>query len=103
MPLRLDSQSADFPTRFRSLLAQKREATQDVEQAVRAIIADVTAQGDRALVALSLNLLFRIGIRRTVTATVDADAPYVQQVSDLIERQAGVWGARRDVTSRARR
>ncbi|HET7882581.1 MAG TPA: solute carrier family 23 protein [Acetobacteraceae bacterium] len=52
------------------------------------------------LVALSLNLLFRIGIRRTVTATVDADAPYVQQVSDLIERQAGVWGARRDVTSR---
>jgi NCS2 family nucleobase:cation symporter-2 len=52
------------------------------------------------LVALSLNLLFRIGIRRTVTATVDAAAPYVQPVSDLIERQAGVWGARRDVTSR---
>jgi len=52
------------------------------------------------LVALSLNLLFRIGIRRTVTTTVDPDAPYVVQVSDLIERQAGVWGARRDVTSR---
>ena len=41
------------------------------------------------LVALSLNLLFRIGIRRTVTTTVDPDAPYVVQVSDLIERQAG--------------
>ena len=33
MPLRLDSQNADFAERFRSLLALKREAAQDVEQA----------------------------------------------------------------------
>jgi histidinol dehydrogenase len=50
MPLRLDSNSADFPARFRDFLGIKREAAQDVEQAVRAIIADVKAGGDRALI-----------------------------------------------------
>jgi histidinol dehydrogenase len=49
MPLRLDSQKADFPARFRGLLAAKREAAQDVEQAVRAIVADVAERGDRAV------------------------------------------------------
>ncbi len=34
MPLRLNSQSADFPLRFRGLLAVKREAAEDVEQVV---------------------------------------------------------------------
>ena len=53
MPLRLDSQSADFADRFRSLLALKREAAQDVEQVVRDIIADVVARGDRALFELT--------------------------------------------------
>jgi histidinol dehydrogenase len=45
MPLRLNSQNADFSERFRSLLAVKREAAQDVEQAVRSIVADVAAGG----------------------------------------------------------
>ena len=53
MPLRLDSQSADFPERFRSLLALKREAAQDVETIVRGIIADVVARGDRAVFELT--------------------------------------------------
>lgn len=53
MPLRLDSQAADFPARFRDLLELKRETAQDVEQAVRAIIAQVMAEGDRALFALT--------------------------------------------------
>src|SRR6476620_781782 len=53
MPLRLNSQSADFADRFRSLLALKREAAQDVEQVVRDIIADVVARGDRALLELT--------------------------------------------------
>ncbi len=53
MPLRLDSQSADFADRFRSLLALKREDAQDVEQTVRDIIADVVARGDRALFELT--------------------------------------------------
>jgi len=53
MPIRLDSQSADFPERFRGLLAIKREAAQDVEQIVRGIVADVAARGDRALFELT--------------------------------------------------
>ncbi|MGN6459695.1 MAG: histidinol dehydrogenase [Pseudolabrys sp.] len=50
MPLRLDSQSADFAARFRAFLGAKREASADVEQAVRAILADVQARGDAALI-----------------------------------------------------
>ena len=53
MPIRLDSQSADFAARFAALLATKRETAEDVEQAVRAIIADVRARGDRALIELT--------------------------------------------------
>ena len=50
MPIRLDSQSADFAARFAAFLATKREAAADVEQAVRAIIEDVRKRGDRALI-----------------------------------------------------
>jgi histidinol dehydrogenase len=75
MPLRLDSQNADFSERFRDLLAQKREAAQDVEQAVRAIIADVAARGDRALFDLTARFdridLAKSGLRVTV-AEIDA-------------------------------
>ncbi len=53
MPVRLDFRSADFPRRFSELLAAKREAAQDVEQTVRAIIAEVVAGGDQALVTLT--------------------------------------------------
>jgi xanthine permease XanP len=52
------------------------------------------------LVALSLNLLFRIGIRRRVEMTVGAGRADTQNVAGFIEHRAGVWGARRDVTSR---
>src|ERR1700752_4739124 len=53
MPIRLDARSADFPTKFRAFLAAKREASADVEQAVRAIIADVAARGDAAVIELT--------------------------------------------------
>jgi histidinol dehydrogenase len=53
MPIRLDHRATDFPAKFRAFLATKREASQDVEQAVRAIIAEVIARGDRALVDLT--------------------------------------------------
>ena len=51
MPIRLDTRDADFTRRFAAFLAAKREASQDVEDAVKAIIADVVARGDEALVA----------------------------------------------------
>ncbi len=53
MPIRLDSRSADFPDRFVQFLATKREVSADVEQAVRAIVAEVAARGDAALIELS--------------------------------------------------
>jgi histidinol dehydrogenase len=53
MPIRLDTRSADFGARFRAFLGTKRETSQDVEAAVRAIMADVVARGDAALVELT--------------------------------------------------
>jgi histidinol dehydrogenase len=50
MPLRLDHSSADFAQRFQGFLAAKREASADVEQAARAIVDDVAARGDAALI-----------------------------------------------------
>ena len=49
MPLRLTTAQPDFEDRFVELLAQKREASVEVDEAVRAIIADVVARGDAAL------------------------------------------------------
>src|SRR6478735_302886 len=50
MPLRLDSSSADFAARFDALLSQKREVSPDVEAAARAIVDDVRARGDAAVI-----------------------------------------------------
>jgi histidinol dehydrogenase len=51
MPIRLDSRADDFDARFATFLASKREDAVDVEETVRAIIRDVAARGDDALVA----------------------------------------------------
>src|SRR5436309_2493958 len=53
MPIRLDHRAPDFAERFHAFLATKREASADVEAAARAIIADVAARGDRALIELT--------------------------------------------------
>lgn len=50
MPIRLDSRSADFKPRFQAFLDAKREASADVETAVRAIIDDVRTRGDVAVI-----------------------------------------------------
>jgi histidinol dehydrogenase len=67
MPIRLDSRSADFAARFAAFLATKREAAADVEAAVRAIIAEVRNNGDRALVEFSRKFdridLGKVGLR----------------------------------------
>jgi len=49
----LDARAADFAQSFAALLAMSREADEDVSAAVRAIIADVRARGDAALIELS--------------------------------------------------
>src|SRR6202790_5058767 len=50
MPVRLDSSSADFAQRFAGFLAAKREISADIEAAARAIVDDVAARGDAALI-----------------------------------------------------
>jgi histidinol dehydrogenase len=49
MAIRLDIRSGDFAHRFRALLEAKREASADVEAAVRAIVNDVARRGDAAV------------------------------------------------------
>lgn len=49
MTLRLSTADANFEDRFTAFLATKREASQEVDAAVREIIARVRADGDRAL------------------------------------------------------
>ena len=53
MPLRLDSQSPDFEAAFNGLLATKREVSEDVDTAVRAILREVRRDGDAALIRYS--------------------------------------------------
>src|ERR1700676_4487633 len=50
MPVRLDRSSADFAQRFAGFLATKREVSADIEAATRAIVDDVAARGDIALI-----------------------------------------------------
>jgi len=81
MPIRLDSQSADFAARFAALLATKREVSEDVDQAVRAIIADVRANGDRALAELSRKF-DRIDLARTGLRVTAAEIEMATQSCD---------------------
>ncbi|WKA29353.1 histidinol dehydrogenase [Bradyrhizobium roseum] len=50
MPVRLDTSRADFGPQFKQFLAAKREVSADVERATRAIVDDVAARGDAALI-----------------------------------------------------
>lgn len=50
MALRIDSRAPDFEEALGRLLAMKREVSQDVDEAVRAIIADVAERGDAAVI-----------------------------------------------------
>lgn len=75
MATRLDINSTDFFSRFRALLDVKRESGADVDQAVRAIIADVRARGDRALLELTKKfdrVALSASAMRVTTAEIDA-------------------------------
>jgi len=88
MPKRLDSRSADFAARFSALLATKREIAEDVEQAVREIIADVRNNGDRALVQLTKKFdrvdLDRVSLRVSDAETRAAKAACAPHALDAL-------------------
>ncbi len=82
MPIRLNTREAGFDQRFSAFLATKRETSQDIEATVRAIIADVIARGDQALIDLTLKFdridLSDRGLRimpAEIEAAVDACNP----------------------------
>jgi histidinol dehydrogenase len=88
MPTRLDSRAPDFAARFRAFLSTKREAAVDVEEAVRAIIADVAARGDRALLELTRKLdrvdLESTGLRVTADEIAAATAACDRRALDAL-------------------
>lgn len=53
MPMFLSTSDAGFDAAFLALLGMKREEAEDVDQAVAAIIADVRARGDAAVIELT--------------------------------------------------
>jgi histidinol dehydrogenase len=75
MPIRIDSRSADFASRFKAFLATKREVSADIEAATRAIVEDVKARGDAALIEATRKFdrlsVDAAGLRFTV-AEIDA-------------------------------
>jgi histidinol dehydrogenase len=75
MPVRLDSSSADFAKRFGEFLAIKREVAADIEAATRAIVDDVAARGDAALIEATRKfdrLELDAGGLRVTSAEIDA-------------------------------
>ncbi|MFN6924440.1 MAG: histidinol dehydrogenase [Tabrizicola sp.] len=53
MPVFLNTADPGFEAAFAALLGQKREEAEDVDQSVAAIIADVRARGDAAVIELT--------------------------------------------------
>ena len=56
MTLRLDAKQPDFAQRFEAFVKARREAPEDVRAAVTAILADIRARGDAALLELTKRL-----------------------------------------------
>lgn len=83
MAIRLNDRDPDFADRFATLLAAKREVSEDVDQRVAAIIGDVRARGDAALAewttrldrfdAAAPGLRIDDGEIEAASASVDAD------------------------------
>jgi len=77
MPLRLDARREGFADAFRTLLGMKREVSEEVDEAVKAIIADVAARGDEALIAYTSRfdgLDLDVSALRVGEAEIDAAA-----------------------------
>jgi len=90
MAARLDMNSGAFAKDFRALLDAKREASADVEAAVRAIVADVSVRGDDAVKDYTRKFdrcdLDRTGLRVTaeeIATAVKSCSPATLQALEL--------------------
>ena len=94
MAIFLDAKQADFEARFVDLLGAKREAAEDVDAAVAAIIAGVRARGDAALADYSQRFdrvdyathSLRISEAEIEAATADCQPKAVDALKFAFER-----------------
>ncbi|RUO99721.1 histidinol dehydrogenase [Hyphomicrobium sp.] len=86
MPVRLHNSDNDFEARFTELLGLKREASVDVDNAVREIISDVRNRGDAALIELSKKF-DRVDLNRTGIAIgqAEVDAAYASCSKETLD------------------
>lgn len=87
MPHILSTSDADFQARFTALLGMKREDSPDVDAAVAAIIADVRARGDAALVELTARY-DRLSLTPDTLAFTEAEIDAACEVVPEDERAA---------------
>lgn len=73
---------------------------QGFPESVRAVFGTSLVLG--TLIGLGLNLLFRLGMRKTQTLTVPLGPLDPIQIEEFMEQQGAAWGARRDVIERAK-
>jgi histidinol dehydrogenase len=89
LALWLEQTASDFETRFSAFLSTKREVSEDVNVVVHAIIDDVRARGDAALVDYSLRFdgidLAATGIRVTDEEVDKAFAETDRKVVDALK------------------
>ncbi len=77
-----------FPATFRS-----------APEAIAPLVNNSLVLG--AMLALILNLVFRIGVKKTARLTVEGPVIEPQKVQDFFDVQGAKWGARPDVVKRA--
>ena len=87
MARRLDARAADFESAFTELLSAKRESEEDVAVSVRAIVADVRARGDAALVdyAKRFDKIELTALRLTDGEIAAAEAQCAPEVLDALD------------------
>ena len=92
MPRRLGARADDFETGFAALVEARRETDEDVSHAVQAIIADVRARGDAALIDLSRRFdrveLTQATLRVSASEIAAAEAACAPDVKDALHMAA---------------
>ncbi len=92
MAIWLDQASQDFEAKFSAFLSTKREVSEDVNAVVRAIIDDVRARGDQALIDYSGRFdgidLAKVGIRVTEAEIDTAFSETDRKVIDALKLAA---------------
>ena len=91
MPVRLDRSSTDFAQQFERFLATKREVSVDIERATRAIVDDVAARGDIALIEATRKFdRLDLDAARLRVSAADVEPPSATATGDGLTAVLGV-------------